>query len=161
MKTIQKGFTLIELMIVVAIIGILAAIAIPAYQDYTIRAQVSEGMTLASSVKASVSEFFADRGTWPADLTDLGIDNAPSGKYVESLTVDDGTIIITYGNDANPEIAAETVTLKPLVSDNLDVIWQCAENAPTNGAEAASGASGAAATFGAGKEKYLPSNCRG
>ncbi len=161
MKKIQQGFTLIELMIVVAIIGILAAIAIPAYQDYTIRSQVSEGMTLASSVKASVSEFFADRGVWPTDLDDLGIANAPSGKYVASITVDDGTLTITYGNDANPEIGAETVTLKPLVSDNLDVIWQCADNVPTNGAEAGSGASGAAATFAAGKEKYLPSNCRG
>jgi type IV pilus assembly protein PilA len=163
MKTIQKGFTLIELMIVVAIIGILAAIAIPAYQDYTIRAQVSEGMTLASSVKASVSEYFADRGVWPPALDDLGMDpaNPPSGKYVTSLTVDTGTITITYGNDSNPDIAAETVTLKPLVSPNNDVIWQCADNVPTNGAEAGSGASGASATFGAGKEKYLPSNCRG
>jgi type IV pilus assembly protein PilA len=148
---------------VVAIIGILAAIAIPAYQDYTIRAQVSEGMTLSAALKASISEYFADRGEWPGGLADLGIDeaNPPSGKYVEEITVDTGTINITYGNDANPEIANETVTLKPLVSDNMDVIWQCANNAPTNGSEADSGASGDAATFSTGKEKYLPSNCRG
>ncbi len=68
MKTIQKGFTLIELMIVVAIIGILAAIAIPAYQDFTIRAQVTEGLNLASSIKASVAEYYSDHGTWPTAL---------------------------------------------------------------------------------------------
>ena len=72
MKTLQKGFTLIELMIVVAIIGILAAIAIPAYQDYTIRAQVSEGLSLASDIKAGVAEYMAQTGDWPADLAEAG-----------------------------------------------------------------------------------------
>ena len=72
LKQVQKGFTLIELMIVVAIIGILAAIAIPAYQDYTIRAQVTEGLTLAGDLKAGVAEWYANTGDW-ADLTDLGL----------------------------------------------------------------------------------------
>ena len=97
LKKVQKGFTLIELMIVVAIIGILAAIAIPAYQDYTIRAQVSEGLTMASASKAAVSEFFADNGTWPDDVGDgagdLGWDDPPEGKYVGQIQVDDGNIV--------------------------------------------------------------------
>jgi type IV pilus assembly protein PilA len=164
LNKVQKGFTLIELMIVVAIIGILAAIAIPAYQDYVIRSQVSEGLTLASSVKASVAEYFADRGQWPATNADLGITSAPSGKYVSSVTVEDGTITITYGNDANSAIAGanNTMSLKPLVSTNLDVVWQCGDNAPTSTSvgEYSGGGSGAVPTslvLG----KYRPSNCRG
>ena len=87
MKTLQKGFTLIELMIVVAIIGILAAIAIPAYQDYTIRAQVSEGMTLAAAAKAAVAETYLNTGDAPADREEAGMsdtDTDTQGKYVAS-----------------------------------------------------------------------------
>src|SRR2546421_650669 len=110
MKVVQKGFTLIELMIVVAIIGILAAIAIPAYQDYTIRSQVTEGLNLASSVKASVAEYYANNGTWPVGLVGaapaLGYTADPSGKYVADITVATGTITITYGNQANANLTA-------------------------------------------------------
>src|ERR1700752_2837925 len=101
-KAIQKGFTLIELMIVVAIIGILAAIAIPAYQDYTIRSQVTEGLNLAGAVKAAVAETYADRGVWPVDNKAAGVVNAagagvtPNGKYVTGVTIDKGTITIAY-----------------------------------------------------------------
>ena len=164
LKQVQKGFTLIELMIVVAIIGILAAIAIPAYQDYVIRSQVSEGLTLASSVKTSVAEYFADRGQWPATEADLGITQPPSGKYVSGVTVANGTITITYGHDANTAIqgANNQMALKPLVSSNLDVVWQCGDNVPTSTSvgEYSGGASGAvpgALVLG----KYRPSNCRG
>src|SRR5688572_15351291 len=124
-KAIQKGFTLIELMIVVAIIGILAAIAIPAYQDYTIRAQVTEGLNLAGSVKAAVAETFAQSGTWPANNAEAGVGNNAdiTGKYVTDVLVADGGITITYGNQANANIAGNTLGLTPWTSVNSDVIW--------------------------------------
>ncbi len=159
LKTVQKGFTLIELMIVVAIIGILAAIAIPAYQDYTIRSQVTEGLNLASAVKAGVGEAFAQTGSWPADLAAAGGDQTPSGKYVDGIAVDTGTIIITYGNDANATISGETLSLKPLVSPNNDIVWLCGLAAAPDGAvEADSGDSAAADTTL--DNKYLPASCR-
>src|SRR5690606_6125375 len=110
MKNMQQGFTLIELMIVVAIIGILAAIAIPAYQNYTIRAQVSEGMSLASGVRTSVSEQYQTTGVWPSDNAAAGVASASAitGNYVSQVAVSrsgtDGLITVTFGNDANPAI---------------------------------------------------------
>ena len=160
MKAMQKGFTLIELMIVVAIIGILAAIAIPAYQDYTIRAQVTEGLNLASAVKTGVAETFANTGVWPADNTAAGGDNAtlPSGKYVVSETVKAGTIQIVYGLQANTNIATlNRLDLRPTVSTNNDVIWTCGKHAVL-GADPASGAATADGTTVV--PKYLPQNCR-
>src|SRR5262245_49575418 len=112
MTKIQKGFTLIELMIVVAIIGILAAIAIPAYQDYTIRAQVSEGLNLAAAAKAAIAETYLNRGTAPATRTAAGMSaNAvdTQGKYVSSVEVTNGVITVTYGNSANTAINAATL----------------------------------------------------
>jgi type IV pilus assembly protein PilA len=160
-KQTQKGFTLIELMIVVAIIGILAAIAIPAYQDYTIRAQVTEGLNLASAAKSGVAETFANTGAWPVDLTAAGMTNAtpPSGKYVTGVTIGTGTITIAYGGQANSVINGLTVSLQPKISTNNDVIWVCGYHAPPAGAvDPASGASGGMAnTLPA---KYLPQNCR-
>ncbi|MBK8068596.1 MAG: prepilin-type N-terminal cleavage/methylation domain-containing protein [Rhodanobacteraceae bacterium] len=85
MSKIQKGFTLIELMIVVAIIAILAAIALPAYQDYTIRAQVGEGPINAAALKTAIAEFRADRGGWPTNNASVGITNTVSGTYVASI----------------------------------------------------------------------------
>src|SRR5271156_2019871 len=99
-RKIQSGFTLIELMIVVAIIGILAAIAIPAYQNYTIRAQVTEGLTLGDGWKTAIAEYYANTGNWPAQGNLAGSTNSV-GKYESSVTVLAGGIIqITYGNQA-------------------------------------------------------------
>jgi len=119
MKKLQQGFTLIELMIVVAIIGILAAIAIPAYQDYTIRAQVSEGLNLASGAKAAVSESFMDRGVLPANNVAAGMETNTNitGKYVFSVTINTGVITVQYGStgnqSANASIDGATLLLTP------------------------------------------------
>ncbi len=160
MKKIQQGFTLIELMIVVAIIGILAAIAIPAYQDYTIRAQVTEGLNLSAALKASVSEEFADSGLWPPNLGTLGITNPPTGRYVTGITITTGSIQVTYGNDANATLVlTPLLAIKPYVSANLDVIWICGNATPPAGAgEAGTGASGNLVT--SVLNKYMPSSCR-
>ena len=168
-KQIQRGFTLIELMIVVAIIGILAAIAIPAYQDYTIRSQVTEGLNLSGALKASIAEQYAQTGAWPANLIALGMVDSggaavpPSGKYVTSVVVDTGSIAITYGGQANQNIAGAVLVLTPKVSDNDDVIWLCGYNDGTGMAVAptdpASGAAGTAFTTDL-LSKYLPQSCR-
>jgi type IV pilus assembly protein PilA len=158
MKSVQKGFTLIELMIVVAIIGILAAIAIPAYQDYTIRAQVTEGLNLAGDLKAAVGETFANTGEWPVDNNAVGITAVKSGKYVTGVLIDTGTINITYGNQANKNIDGSILSIRPTVSPNGDVIWNCGYHTvagadPSN----ATAASADATTVTA---KYLPQTCR-
>ena len=127
MQKEQQGFTLIELMIVVAIIGILAAIAIPAYQDYTIRAQISEGLTLSASAKSAVSEYFMDRGAWPADNTTAGVADKHDiiGKYTEHVEVEDNVIEIKFGYDANAKIMDEKIELTAV--DNAGSIsWTCA-----------------------------------
>ena len=132
MKKVQKGFTLIELMIVVAIIGILAAIAIPAYQDYTIRAQVSEGMNLSAAAKAAVTEFFQDRGIFPNNNVDAGLSGATTinGNYVKSVTVGagNGQVTMLYSNtapqEANKAINTATLILSP-VTNAGSVDWNC------------------------------------
>ena len=157
MKNMQKGFTLIELMIVVAIIGILAAIAIPAYQDYTVRAQVSEGPELAAGIKSSIADYYADRGTWPADMAALGITGTIQGKYVATITQAAGVITITYGNQANATaLGANTrLDIRPATSTNGDIAWVCGRRAVPSATLTAVGADGTTV-----ENKYLPSVCR-
>jgi type IV pilus assembly protein PilA len=156
---IQKGFTLIELMIVVAIIGILAAIAIPAYQDYTIRAQVTEGLNLAGDLKAGVAEWYAQTGAWPADLTEIGISGgatAKAAKYVTEIDIEDGTITITYGGQANSNIDGSFLSLIPGVNNNGDVVWVCGNaTAPSAADVTASGDNNTDLA-----NKYMPATCR-
>jgi len=157
-KTIQKGFTLIELMIVVAIIGILAAIAIPAYQNYTIRAQISEGMTLAGGWKAAIAEYYANNGTWPAQANLTG--SLPStGKYVQTVTVLAGGVIqATYGLQSNATVNGKILQIGAYTNTNNDVIWVCGSNVAPAGATLATG-SGFAAANTTVLAQYLPSAC--
>jgi len=162
MKTVQKGFTLIELMIVVAIIGILAAIAIPAYQDYTVRSQVTEGLNLADAVKTGVAEFYANAGSWPTAMSEMGYTTDPSGKYATDLTISTGTIVITYGGQANANVAGQTLYLQPMLSANGDVVWLCGQNTGTGLGlvQPSAGAASAADTATTVLPKYLPQSCR-
>jgi type IV pilus assembly protein PilA len=130
MRDERHGFTLIELMIVVAIIGVLAAIAIPAYQDYTIRTQVSEGLTLSGGAKNAVSTFYADYGRWPSDNATAGIaDNTEIvGRYVTRVTITNGEIDIEYGDKAHAAIAGMAVQLSPATNTG-SVEWTCSSAA--------------------------------
>ena len=162
MKKYQQGFTLIELMIVVAIIGILAAIAIPAYQDYTIRAQVSEGPTLSGAIKTSMAEYFADRGTWPtllgAGATGLNFTGAVSGNYVTGVTTAGaGEINVAYGGaKANAAIAGQVLSIRAALSANQDVVWICGNSAVPGGSTIVAGSVNATNLA----NKHMPKSCQ-
>ena len=158
LKQIQKGFTLIELMIVIAIIGILAAIAIPAYQNYTIRAQVTEGLTLADGWKTAIAEYYANTGNWPA-IANLTGTQVSVGKYEQGITVvAGGQIQISYGGQANTKIGSAILGLLPYTNANNDVLWVCGNSVVPSGASAASGAV-ANSTNAAMAPQYLPTSC--
>jgi len=141
MRNVQQGFTLIELMIVVAIVGILAAIAIPAYQDYTVRAEVLEGLSLASAAKDLVEDTFTTGGS-TAMASIVSAWTSPSTSLVSSIAIaaSTGVITITY-NMAAAAMNGQTVTLVPSLVDGQPITWQCQVGSSTN-------------------DRYVPANCR-
>ncbi|ENS7866913.1 prepilin-type N-terminal cleavage/methylation domain-containing protein, partial [Neisseria gonorrhoeae] len=165
MNTLQKGFTLIELMIVIAIVGILAAVALPAYQDYTARAQVSEAILLAEGQKSAVTEYYLNHGKWPENNTSAGVASPPSdikGKYVQKVEVAKGVVTATMKSDGvNKEIKNKKLSLWARRQDG-SVKWFCGQPVKRDNADDdAVTADGTDGTTGTKIEtKHLPSTCR-
>ena len=122
-----RGFTLIELMIVVAIVGIVAAVAIPAYMDYVIRVQISEGMSLTGGAKSAVASYYQEYGSFPTDNEDAALPPAASisGDFVSSVSVSGSVITVLYSGGANSQISGQTVTLAA-TSVAGSLTWNCA-----------------------------------
>ncbi|HGG7766074.1 TPA: pilin [Neisseria meningitidis] len=159
MNTLQKGFTLIELMIVIAIVGILAAVALPAYQDYTARAQVSEAILLAEGQKSAVTEYYLNHGEWPKNNTSAGVATSADikGKYVEKVEVKNGVVTATMlSSNVNNEIKGKKLSLWAKRQDG-SVKWFCGQ--PVERAKADADAVTAAANKKI-DTKHLPSTCR-
>ena len=140
MKRVQQGFTLIELMIVVAIVGILAAIALPAYQDYTIRARVSEALASAGACKTQFAEFMAARGTAPTSLAESGCSDTPSQYAIAPIVAASGITMTTSADPALQGAASKTFTLVPSLSGTNITAWDCSP--------------------GSIPAKYVPASCR-
>ncbi|HEZ4633349.1 TPA: pilin [Neisseria meningitidis] len=167
MNTLQKGFTLIELMIVIAIVGILAAVALPAYQDYTARAQVSEAILLAEGQKSAVTEYYLNHGEWPANNSSAGVASTATdikGKYVQSVTVANGVITAQMASsNVNNEIKGKKLSLWAKRQDG-SVKWFCGQPVTRDNAKATGANADDVTKTGTDNEKidtkHLPSTCR-
>ncbi len=137
----RTGFTLIELMIVVAIIGILASISIPAYQDYTLRAQVVEAFSITGELKLSISDYYKDRGRFPSDNEEAGVPMPDHliGNYVSKVEVIDGAMHVELGNYVNTQLMGQMITIRPIfvsASPTSPISWVCGYRKPPDGMEA-------------------------
>ncbi|HEZ3895845.1 TPA: pilin [Neisseria meningitidis] len=162
MNTLQKGFTLIELMIVIAIVGILAAVALPAYQDYTARAQVSEAILLAEGQKSAVTEYYLNHGIWPANNSSAGVATSANikGKYVQSVEVKNGVVTAEMkSSGVNKEIQGKKLSLWAK-RQNGSVKWFCGQPVTRDDANGANNDEVTAASDKQIDTKHLPSTCR-
>ena len=159
--THNRGFTLIELMIVIAIIGILASLAISAYQTYTVRAQITEGLNMAAGAKAPIVDSYTNSGTAPADRTAAGMSPNPAdtrGSYVSAVAITNGRLDITFsGPRAHQAIFGQTVSVTPYETNGNTVVWRCGNGPQPAGVLLQGGAPHLAPTV---DTRYLPSVCR-
>jgi type IV pilus assembly protein PilA len=161
MQKRQKGFTLIELMIVVAIIGILASLAVSAYQTYTVRAQIAEGLNFAAGAKVPIVDAYTNGGVAPANRAAAGMTPLASdsrGSDVSSVEITDGRIDINFGGPlAHQDIIGETLSVTPYETNGNSVVWRCGNAPAPAGNRLAGGAAQIAPTL---DQRYLPSTCR-
>ena len=162
MRKIESGFTLIELMIVVAIIGILASLATTAYQTYTVRAQVTEGINMAANAKVPVADAYTNDGVAPAGRVEAGLSPDPTdtrGNYVAQVDIVDGRIDVTFGGPrAHADLIGRTLSFTPYETSGNSIAWQCGNaSAPAGGSLLDGGQAHQAPTV---ENRYLPSTCR-
>jgi type IV pilus assembly protein PilA len=157
MRQDSNGFTLVELMIVVAILGILASLAIAAYQTYTVRSQVSEALVFASGAKVPIVDAYSRDHVLPAGRIEAGMSPAPtdsSGTYISALDIVNGRIEVTFGNQAHPDIAARTLSLTPYLANDDSIVWRCGNAPAPPGTELVEHPEPTV------EPRYLPSACR-